>query len=385
MTEKIDNKPLRACDLRIRALRSRWIIGTGLGFLLALLIGGHFLDSYPPWEWSEELGKDIYPQGSVVHWRTEGWATTRFGKWGISGIADVDLIEDHRVLIWGDSFVEAFQVNDAEKMPQVVTRKLMESGIISTRAMGIGVSGASSADYYFSMKPYERVCGPVMAHVFIVSDLEDYLPDEPSQRLARFISQPEFELVPPATRSKPRMARILRRIHQGRLQAMKVLFADITGAGGTSRLPIWRRIDFRLGPRSRNQPELSVSAATKTEREATESFDYILGRLQSQTSAPMLFVYCPNVPRMESGVLQRRDNNHHLAAIFRAACERHGIVFVDASTPFINQYERDGTFPRGFPNTRPGVGHLNAHGHSLVGELIAQSLMTQELPWSSIK
>lgn len=56
---------------------------------------------------------------------------------------------------------------------------------------------------------------------------------------------------------------------------------------------------------------------------------------------------------------------------FERACSAYGITFIDMYDDFKELYESKHKFPYGFANTAPGYGHLNADGHGLVAERLA--------------
>lgn len=57
---------------------------------------------------------------------------------------------------------------------------------------------------------------------------------------------------------------------------------------------------------------------------------------------------------------------------FANACARAGVTFVDLTEPFMRAYETEHVLCHGFANTCFGVGHLNAKGHEMAAEALAQ-------------
>lgn len=59
---------------------------------------------------------------------------------------------------------------------------------------------------------------------------------------------------------------------------------------------------------------------------------------------------------------------------FANACARAGVTYVDMTEPFFRAYETAHVLPHGFANTCLGVGHLNATGHEMAAEALAQAI-----------
>jgi len=99
-----------------------------------------FHDSIVPWVWNAEIHQYTHPAGHIHRMRSEGWGTTHLGRFGIAAIPDVTREHKKKVLIWGDSYVEAWQVDDQEKMAQSLTR-IFDKHRLDWLAVGIGQAG----------------------------------------------------------------------------------------------------------------------------------------------------------------------------------------------------------------------------------------------------
>ena len=65
-------------------------------------------------------------------------------------------------------------------------------------------------------------------------------------------------------------------------------------------------------------------------------------------------------------------------AAFRAICEREGIVFVDATERFREEYEKNNVWPYGFCNAGIISGHLNRDGHRMVADVLEETIRKLE-------
>jgi len=99
----------------------------------------------------------------------------------------------------------------------------------------------------------------------------------------------------------------------------------------------------------------------------------LLGR--AYPDLPVILLLLPFVPRVDTGTVVTDDPEYQrLLATIRSTIRRFpGWEVVDPLSAFRSLAERR-TLPRGFANSRPGTGHLNAVGHRVVGNLLADAL-----------
>ena len=128
------------------------------------------------YQYDSLLSKYVHYPDRIIKFRSEGWATTYVGQHGVNAISDISKDGRIKICVWGDSYIEAFQVNDEEKLPQVLTSFLSENNYPNLMAFGVGMSGYSVADYYFNIPRYERVVPSIAMHLIILTDFDDTLP-----------------------------------------------------------------------------------------------------------------------------------------------------------------------------------------------------------------
>lgn len=85
----------------------------------------------------------------------------------------------------------------------------------------------------------------------------------------------------------------------------------------------------------------------------------------------LVFVYKPNTKIDENGkyISTKKDPSTEL---FKKACLRNGIDFIDLSDAFENLYNSKHILAHGFINSAVGVGHLNKYGHKVFAEEVAK-------------
>jgi len=300
------------------------------------------------------LGRYVRAPGLEVRWRTEGWASTRFGAHGM--LAEGDLVlagPGPKFIFWGDSHAEAFQVPDDCKAMSVFNRL---PDRVKPKGATMATSGLSVPDYYFDIPRLERAYPGIVGNVILLNGMGDVLPGRHLECHSRFLRHPwrleESHCIPTATG-----LRYGAWIHRLGVEFLYTLYRDA------------RDHDYRFAPGPAGAgPAKSCEPERFDDMDA--GWDFLLGALRKETRGFLLFVYCPMVPVFEAGRLVREDPEAGLKGFFRQACARHGIGFVDLSGRFDELYRASGRFPRGFFNSIPGLGHLNERGQALVAEAL---------------
>ena len=343
----------------------RWALGFVVGTLVMWAVSSHFLRSVIPYVKSPITDSVIPAEGHAHDFRAEGWATTHFGKYGISGIADVTAVSGPKVAIWGDSHVQAFHVADADKVAQQVTRISSAAGIPVT-GVGIASGDRAAGDYYFQLPRYEQIVGPRCHFIVLNNDVNDVCPDG-----LVFLSEPELQKLHFRDRNfRPAMtgSRARGLLERWRLRflwrAMRVTLK--TGPGGTQ----WRRLRFSVGP----VPTATADPERSDPEEFADAWRYLLKEIRRQASVPVVFIYAPRTPFIEKGRVRFDDPAGPLVEGFKNACDAAGVAFIDLTGDFEESYRRTGLFPRGFHNGFISRGHWNEHGHRLVARAIVRYL-----------
>lgn len=341
-----------------------WVLGWLLATAIVWLVCPYFMDSIAGWEKDETVGLYTRASDQVFRWRSEGWANTDFGKYCIAGVEDITQLDRPVVALWGDSYVEALQVNDEEKMAQQVGQLWQDRHEgQALNGVGIGFSGHGLSDYYFMMPRYESLITPAY-HFIILGNINDVLPDG-----KHFVGQPDYKFKERKFAGNfVKVSELAARLHLHFLyHPAKRLYKA------------WRegeRLRFTLGPvKQTTQTTQAKSPPSDPDATAKENMDamrFALETLQAQTEHPVVIVYLPRVPFLARGSISYKDQWEELAGQLATVCKETGIGFINLREKFISTYEATGQLPRGFHNGRPSGGHINALGHRLVAEAICE-------------
>lgn len=337
--------------MRTEALR--WSLGALGALLVVWAASAVLLDTVAPLVFEPEVTRHVRASGTVYQHRSEGWATTRVGRLGINGVPDAAQLKGPKIAIWGDSFMDALQVNDEDKTAQVLTRLLHEAGRPET-AFAVAQGGLSPADYYFLMPAYEQAITEITAHVVVLGDSDDILPDKNAPCRSRFLSSPprlEPGLCPPT----PLALALTKTLYRSRTAFLFDLYSRLQSR------------DWRLLPRIRHLP---APVHSRPDEPAPHAWDFLLQALRKQAQGNLVIVYCPRVPRTDREGVRLDDPNGRIMAGFADACARNGVAFLNLTDALAREYERTATPSRGFFNTPPSSGHMNPSGHRVLARAL---------------
>ncbi len=143
-------------------------------------------------------------------------------------------------------------------------------------------------------------------------------------------------------------------------QSIKFLFNQIAD---------WRKMDSKVFGSNKR----SNSHAVIHYKQYSEKLNDFLALAKSsiQTDKKLLFVYKPTTKIDENGkyISTKKDPSTEL---FKEACLRNEIDFIDLSDAFENLYNSKHILAHGFINSAVGVGHLNKYGHRVFAEEVAK-------------
>ncbi len=350
---------------------SRFLVPVLLSTLFIWVVGFFFCNTLRPFQYDNVLEKYIHTPGTVYKQRSEGFATTHKGLFGVNGIADVSKIKKKKIVVWGDSYVEAHQVDDEEKMAQVIAANLEEKGLgKEVSCFAVGMSGDSVADYYFEIPRYEAVIDGIAAHYIIITGLSDILPDQSTDTKKGLFRSAPLELYENGWHPKfQKLKTVFANLH------LSFVWQPLVALPGTLR-----RLRFTPGRQKHR-------SGTGTDRKGgekysddflTESWRFLLQSLRTRTNLPLSFVYAPVLPKIRNGKIFATDPHAGQIELFTEIAAEYDIDVIYAGDEFLRYYENTGSLPRGFANTEPGAGHFNRYGHSIVASLITDHFMNSK-------
>ena len=327
---------------------TRWTFGFILGTAIIWLTSPLFVRSYLPRQ--KNRGVLTLPVGESYRWRSEGYATSSIGEFGMVGaeltgpkgqpgrkVMTTNAKSPLNVALWGDSQAEGVCVGDAEKIHSLAST---ESGLT---ILPLARSGDDASDWLAQIAFAEKKLGAV-AHVFLVTELSD---------LADAADPPKTESSSPATNAA--IAWLPDFCIQG---ARNIL----TGDNGNSL----RRLRFTLGP----------TKQTKTDRASiTPSINWhiVLNAIQAASDRRIIIIYAPQIPQVLGNRIAWNDADEDRFSLLQDAAISTPIQVVDLRDQLIASADQ-GNWPHGFYNGRFGSGHLNEIGNQIIADALVAAI-----------
>jgi hypothetical protein len=315
----------------------KWRAAAGL--LLALLafeflirqlaFGYEAIDPKLGWMWQDMTVVQRLNEGfGVSHWSHDG---TRARPAAQSG---------PRVLILGDSFTEALQVNDDEAF---------SGRLRGVEALNAGQSSRSAADYVAFAAELRARFQP--AWTVIEVGPFDFAGDAFDTSKTHFTKQLDVVIVPPRFGEISRIIMTVR--HHSAL--LDYGFARWHAYRAAAQMPpLFRAADAES--QAPAQPTVEPQWPVEDEmRRIVHAYD---GRLT--------FLFVPQFDAAPGAVESQ----------WRSTCSAAHLSCVDLRDAF-DDFRRRGDAPTGFPNSRFGEGHLNARGHAAAAALLQRELERQ--------
>ena len=109
----------------------------------------------------------------------------------------------------------------------------------------------------------------------------------------------------------------------------------------------------------------SKAEEAKLQAEDAAMIDWTLKQLDEKFPN-VVIVFIPAMSYLDAGPTSSVSRNAAIEKRLTESAKSQGIPLINMRQDFRNHYAKEDTYLKGFSNTLPGEGHLNAHGHRLV-------------------
>ena len=99
--------------------------------------------------------------------------------------------------------------------------------------------------------------------------------------------------------------------------------------------------------------------------------------MAGEYGAKLIIAYHPDISIASDGTLNLNADQNAITQ-FRRSCGANGILFLDMSSRFKEEYESSYILPYGFPNSPVGSGHLNQFGHAMMADELYSLILEDE-------
>jgi len=329
--------------------------GSWTGILLALVAMELVVRQvyHVPVAFEPGFGKIIRP-GATVRWWKEGHGESHWTRFGLRGREVPDLTKSS-VLVLGNSFTEALQVDDDEVFTTILQERLQREGVATT-VLNAGRSGASAADYAALASRNKGFFRPRWTIVQITPDdlgalawvrgRNHFAYDESGRLVAR--ARPVSD--------------------GGRLHALLAPWVNrvMLLVYGTYRIEEFKDAAAAEPPLFR-AASAGAAPATTASRDAhpiEAELDLIAASYDRRVTFLFISTFDLRSPLVADGTTETR---------FEAHCREASLSCVNLR-PGYPELARRGLSPFGFGNSGFNNGHLNEEGHRLAAGALSAEL-----------
>lgn len=335
---------------RSRRLLIQWVIGLLGSWLCVWIIGPRFVNSILVRVHDDELDTITLREGDLIRWRSEGWADTRIGPHGLPGWTPNDATT--RMILWGDSQVEGFCVNDQEKLAAQCIQVANQKHQAAIDCLPMGRSGSDATDWSRIMERADELWDPTF-HVWVVTELSDLIAitstDQGKSTTGSWAAE------------SPAIIRWAKKFHADVAfqAARKLLFDPATGG--------IRSLRWTVGPVVK-QTEIANEADQESVNALLQQTRDRIVVINERFERRLLLVYAPAIPRINGEVVFEHPDDKAWNTF--AAMANDEIPIIDMRDSFRQLWAESGRFARGFHNGSASDGHLNRFGNQLIAHAI---------------
>ena len=313
------------------------------------------------------LGK-IEQAGIVLHSK-EGWTISKLNSLGMRGPEPQPKQPgEYRILILGDSYTRADEVSDElgfsnrlQASLNVDKENRKDKSIRTIQTINAGKPSASPASYLYAADFHKQTFEPNSTVVQLTEhDFRMDMNNENSEFYANKVADGRYE---------PRY-----NDHFGSADPLAQMLTErVPGARSLMRMSVLRiggrNLQGMLSGPEVELPleELSEGEARAIAAEDTALVNWTIEQLD-QTFPNLVLVFLPAMNYQDADETSTDPRNAAIEADLERAAAAQGVPLLNMRADFLHHYRSEGTELRGFNNTSPGNGHLNAKGHELVAQ-----------------
>jgi hypothetical protein len=324
-----------------------FLLGAALALGVLELTARRTLD-VPPFVEHPQLGSIRHRQRVV--WGVEGGGVSHWLENGIRDNGNGPVHPSQRLLVLGDSYTEALQVNDRETFCSLAEAELRAGGW-SVELLNAGRANRSPADYVQLGPAYLQHFRP--DRVILVLDAYDLSGDGWDEQRNHFAYQKGRLTVAAPLPDPPESA-------GDWLPLLRVLPEGLAGLAS-------RRVGEFRQRWSLQPPLFEAGSPAPAEVERDGPVEAVVALLARTFGPRCTLVYI--APFQPWGQPQRTP----LERRFFAACREQSVDVLDLSEGHA-WLRQQGRAPQGFANSRYNKGHANRWGHRMIARVLARHL-----------
>ena len=299
---------------------------------------------------------------------TEGRGHVKFNSYGFrDGQLQNKPKDETRILILGDSNIEARQMDLPKTLPARLQVLLDTSAKCRVRVVNAGRVGATPAFHVGLANEYKNLFQPDWTVVFVEDDRWK-LTFSPSHEIRYEPQSDGFKIVTKwQGESRGRAYQILRKLHIRDLALFDWSFSrwqlmngvgvgsDANGEGSAERAAA-----------KGNQAQRAAYENMKNPQMVARSIKWTLQKLQEKYPR-LVILHMPSYDTSAANLKPVTPEESELIT----DCQTLQIPLISMRERVAKDYQKTHQPPFGFMNTLPWTGHINAHGHELMAGALA--------------
>lgn len=116
-----------------------------------------------------------------------------------------------------------------------------------------------------------------------------------------------------------------------------------------------------------NSPEAFVESDSTVNKNLLSDLFQKMSLLAEEHSVKVIIAFHPSISIASDGAINVIDDQNAISK-FKQSCDDSGILFLDMSNRFNEEYKNAYVLPYGFSNTPIASGHLNKYGHAMMAD-----------------
>lgn len=324
----------------------------GIIAFVILTLFGFFYYNEPVASANKDGSTDYRREANVLYfYATEGFGQGKTNNDGFSNMFDYDDEMKIDILIMGSSHMEAYQVDMRQS-----TASRLNALLDNKTVYNIGFSGHKFLTCASNLKAALKTYRPTN-YVVIVTSSVSFSDEE----IALAIDGETPDL--PSNAANGGIIGLLRKNPYLHL--------------------IKRQMDFYLNDlqaediEDAEAPEAFAESDSAVNESLLSDLLHKMSVSAEEYGAKLIIAYHPGVKIASDGALILNADQDAIAR-FKRSCDANGILFLDMSDRFKEEYENTYILPYGFANSPVGSGHLNQYGHAMMAEELYQLILEDE-------
>lgn len=352
--KRIEQIIYSTCDLP--NLSMAVLVRTSIVILLCLVIGEVvtrvFVTSPSPAQSDSELGWTYRPGVEIFHTK-EGWGRNQMNSLGLNDAPLDEMLREQNVVILGDSFAEALQVERKNNFSEYAEALLSCANVVNAGRSGMALTHFPAMAERLS-KQFQ------LDQIYVVLnnwDFDDTLAHAGNLKYNGDQKLVDIEVEFRQQHELRRKAAII--FDNSALATYLLERIKLIGQGRGSGSHVTKKNNFEEPKSSELQKFADI-------------FEHVTTKLVD--IAPVNIIYIPKLEYSESGRSELSEDSYYYQELLRKLAKKSGVSFTSAGSHLQTVYALHQQPPVGFHNAGIKVGHLNELGHAAVGQVLVTEL-----------